>query len=767
MKIFRKLAAALTAAAIAAAGIVLPKASEQNVIKADAASTMTAKQIVTDMGVGWNLGNTFDAADCSWLSNELDYESAWCKVKTTKKLIDTVADLGFTSIRIPVSWHNHVDGSNKISTAWMNRVKEVVDYAIDDGLYVIINIHHDNTIQSGKNFFYPSSKYLSTSKSYISTIWKQIATKFKSYDQHLIFETMNEPRLIGDTNEWWFTKASPQTNVKDAISCINTLNQTAVDAIRAVGGNNKTRLIMCPGYDASVDGATVSTYKLPTDSSNMLAVSIHAYSPYDFAMNAGGGTSTYSDNMKSQLKNMFSTINNTFVKKGTAVVIGEFGAFDKNNSAQRVDWVKDYMKQATDLNIPCLLWDNNAFRTGSDYNEKLGFINRTTNKVADQNFCNALFTYAKIGSVKDATVSLKYDSYTYTGSAVKPDNRSGSNDFTVKYNGKTLTKGTDYTVSYKNNTNVGIATATINGKGKYDGSKSITFIIKPKQNSITALKPYIASDKAGMIVYWNKNSSATGYQVRYSKSADFSTSNSTTITDLNKNYVYLTSKPEAGETWYVKVRSFYTKDGKTTSTRYGNYSAVSSIKIENNITKLGSVLPYSSYTYTGSAIKPVEIVNGTTKLVEGTDYTVSYSNNTKVGVATAKITAKGKYTGSVTKTFIIKPAKNKITAISTSTGAFKITWEKGTTGTIGYQVLYSRNKAALSDALVETPNADAKKYVHSYTSTDLSDLSENFSTYPKSGETWYVKVRSFYTKDGKTSSARYGNYSDIKSITVK
>ena len=106
------------------------------------------------------------------------------------------------------------------------------------------------------------------------------------------------------------------------------------------------------------------------------------------------------------------------------------------------------------------------------------------------------------------------------------------------------------------------------------------------------------------------------------------------------------------------------------------------------------------------------------------------------------------------KNFVVKPAKNEITSISSANGAFKISWKKGTAGTTGYQVLYSKDKNFKND-------------VHSYTSTKLSDLSENFSNVPKSGETWYVKVRSFFTKDGKVTSTRYGNYSDVRSIKVK
>ncbi len=755
MKLLPKLLAAASTAAIAVTAFAIPTS----------AATKTAKQITSEMLLGWNLGNSFDVTNCSWIKNDLDFETGWGNPKTSKALIDKVAELGFSSIRIPVSWNDHVDLNNNINKAWMNRVKEVVDYAIDDGLYVIVNIHHDNDIKAGKkNFFYPSSDYLTTSKNYISTIWKQVSNTFKNYDQHLIFETMNEPRLIGDTNEWWFTKSNPQTKVKDAISCINTLNQTAVDTIRATGGNNKTRLIMCPGYDASVDGATVSSFKLPSDSSNMIAVSVHAYSPYDFAMNASGGTTTYSRSIKSQLTGVFSTIKSSLIDKGIPVVIGEFGAFDKNNASDRNAWAKDYIAAAQKLGIPCLLWDNNAFRTGSDYNEKLGFLNRSSLKVGDESYYNALFANVKkfqpvkiVGSLKDAEVSIKYPSYTYTGKAITPDSRNGKNEITVKYKGKTLTKGTDYTVTYSNNTKVGVATATVKGKGKYEGSKKITFVVKPAKNSVTSLTT--AANK--ITVNWNADKTATGYQILYSKDSSFKTYHSTTV--QNKTYVNLTNVPKTNEKYYIKVRSFYTKDGKTTSVRYGNYSDVQSIVVGSSKVIAKASLTYGSYTYTGSAITPdyrngkneltVKDASGR-KLTKNVDYTLTYKNNKAVGVASIQISGKGSYSGTFTKQFVIKPAKNAINSITSTSGAFKITWNKGTAGTVGYQVKYSTDK-------------NFKNNVHSYTSTNLTDLSENFSRVPNSGETWYVKVRSFYTKDGSASSTRYGNYSAVKSIKIK
>lgn len=752
MKLVRKLLAAAASAAIAVTSLAFPTSA--------ATAASRAKEIVKEMGVGWNLGNTFDSININ-TTNELNYETGWGNPKTTKAMIDKIADAGFSTIRIPVSWHPHVDSSLNISSAWMNRVKTVVDWAIDDGLYVIINIHHDNDIRSGKNnYFYPSSAHLTTSKNYVTKIWNQVSTTFKSYDDHLIFETLNEPRLIGHSNEWWFNTSNPGSDVNDAISCINTLNQAAVNTIRATGGNNKTRLIMCPGYDASVDGAAVSGYKIPTDSANMIAVSVHGYTPYNFA-GEGNGTAVYSRTVKSGITSLFTSLKNNVLSKGYPVVMGEFGAVDKNNTADRVNWITDYLAAASALDIPCVIWDNGGFlASGSkQYDDKYGILNRRTLTFPNQTYVNAMLANAvkKIGSLNNAEVSVKYSAYTYSGSAITPDSRNGANEFTVKFNGKTLTKGTDYTVSYKNNVNVGVATATFTGKGKYEGSKTLQFVIKPAKNSITSLTT--AANK--ITVRWNEDKTATGYQVLYSTDSTFASYHSTTV--QNKTYVNLTRVPKTGEKYYIKVRSFFTKDGKVTSTRYGNYSDVQSIVVGSSKVLASASLTYGSYTYTGSAITPdnrsgkdeltVKDASGK-KLTKNVDYTVSYSSNKAVGVANISIQGKGSYSGFLNKQFVIKPAVNAIKTITTTSGAFKITWNKGTAGTVGYQVKYSTDKNFVNN-------------VHSYTSTNLSDLSENFSSVPKSGETWYVKVRSFYTKDGSVTATRYGNYSAVKSIKVK
>jgi len=340
-----------------------------------------AMQFVKNLKLGWNLGNTFDAIDCTWLTDELAYESSWCGAKTTKKMIDTLKAKGFNAIRLPVSWHNHVSGADfKISDAWINRVQEVVNYCIDNNMYVILNIHHDND-KTNPAYFYPNTANMETSQRYITSIWSQLANKFANYDQRLIFEAMNEPRLIGHTNEWWIDINN--ADVVDSIKCINQLNQVFVNTVRATGGNNTSRYLMCPGYCASSDGATNQYFKLPADTAsnvNKLIVSVHAYTPYNFALqaNSEGGISTWSVNDSNSInatKGFMDTLYNKYTSQGIPVVIGEFGARNKENLQSRVEYASYYIAAAKARGISCFWWDNNAF-TGTG--ELFGLLDRST-----------------------------------------------------------------------------------------------------------------------------------------------------------------------------------------------------------------------------------------------------------------------------------------------------------------------------------------------------------------------------------------------------
>lgn len=340
-----------------------------------------ALTFVEDMQLGWNLGNTFDASNCG-TSNELDYESAWNGVTTTKEMIHTIAEAGFQTIRIPVSWHNHVDENYQISEVWLNRVQEVVDWAMEEDLYVIINIHHDNE----EGFMYPSYEHLEQSSKYVQTIWEQLSVRFAEYDERLIFETLNEPRHTGTDHEWW---VDANTDVgKEAIDCVNQLNQTAVDAIRANGqGYNMSRYILVPGYCAAADFALTDGFVIPADSTaqNRILVSVHAYTPYNFAL-AGENDQYSTDAFSIEGKNGTGDIDSfmkrlydKFTSKGIGVVIGEFGARNKNNNLDaRTEFAAYYVAQARHYGITACWWDNNAF--GGD-GENFGLLRRVKNQI--------------------------------------------------------------------------------------------------------------------------------------------------------------------------------------------------------------------------------------------------------------------------------------------------------------------------------------------------------------------------------------------------
>ena|GEM_PF-3304010 len=337
---------------------------------------------------------------------------------------------------------------------------------------------------------------------------------------------------------------------------------------------------------------------------------------------------------------------------------------------------------------------------------------------------------------------LKYPSYTYTGKPIELDKY-----ITLTANGKALTKDKDYTLSYENNTKVGYKTATVKVtlKGDHMGELSKEFTIKPAKQS----KPTLTTKNGAIKVSWKEDASAVGYQVIYSKDpgvpADSETYHSTTVT--GKGYVNLSSVPEPGETWYVKVRSFITSDGTTKGTRYGSYSAAASITVKGNVSKAS--IPYASYTYTGKEIKPaVTVKDSDGKKLSSADYTVTYTDNIKVGKATIKISGKGDYQGTITKTFVIKPKPGTLT-LTAGKGAFRASWTKNTSAT-GYEIVYSKDKSF-------------KSGVYTYNVSKNTTTSANFSSKPASGETWYVKYRAYVTVGGK----KYGNFSSVKTIKTK
>ena len=371
--------------------------------------TIEAKQIpdkecfrfVKDMKTGWNLGNTLDAySQGKMYGDDISSEEIWGNPVTTKEMIDTLKNTGFRTVRIPVTWHNHVtdDGNGPvISEAWLDRVQEVVDYAYDNGMYVILNTHHDNTANiEGEGGYYPDTAHAEGSDRYIRGIWTQVAERFKDYDEHLIFESLNEPRLAGTDYEWNFNAGVAEC--KDAAGNINRLNQLFVDTVRATGGNNVERYLMMPGYDASLAGAITDLYQLPNDIvSDKLIVSVHAYTPYNFALRPGNeseATDYFSwEDPKSvyEINDLMNSLYNKFVSKGIPVVIGEYGAVNRDNNTQdRVDYYAYYTAAARANGITCCVWDNGSFTDG----EIFGILRRRVNQWFFEETVEAMMKYS-------------------------------------------------------------------------------------------------------------------------------------------------------------------------------------------------------------------------------------------------------------------------------------------------------------------------------------------------------------------------------------
>lgn len=313
------------------------------------------------MGIGWNLGNTLDCTG-SWINSKdpSAYETAWGNPVTTKAMIDKIKEGGFKTVRIPVSWGEHMGEAPeyKVDEAWLNRVKEIVDYCIDNGLYAIVNVHHDS------EWCYPSYEKEEEASRRLEKLWTQIATVFKDYDDHLVFETLNEPRELNTSYEW----IGGSDEGRDVV---NHYNEVALKAIRATGDNNVDRSVMIPTYAASGSSTAINSLKIPED--KHIIVSLHAYSPYFFAMDTSAQSTDFwgTAQDKANLANELAYYGSAFGE--TPVVIGEFGSINKENTSSRKALASYYVTCARQNKMACIWWDNNASKVGS---ENFGLFDR-------------------------------------------------------------------------------------------------------------------------------------------------------------------------------------------------------------------------------------------------------------------------------------------------------------------------------------------------------------------------------------------------------
>jgi aryl-phospho-beta-D-glucosidase BglC (GH1 family) len=461
-----------------------------------AADEMTAFEITENMKIGWNLGNTLDATvskkdpetkkDVLVEHTDVNSEKAWGNPKASKELITAIKDKGFNTVRVPTTWFQHLQEDGTIDPEWMARVHEVVDYAIDQDMYVILNLHHENWVNRadlGTAYDDMHAKLIN--------LWTQINASFGDYDQHLIFECMNEPRAAGTTHEWWGPEQSE-------VDTINKLNADFVELIRnSDSPYAKNRLLMIPGYCAGSDVSMISLIDVPKND-DFVAVSIHAYVPYNFTMNPATKLEdrmTFSASWSAELAGILDGFRSTFLDKDIPVVVGEFGTSNYGNTDARIAWAKQYLTTAKKYGFPCVLWDNNVEEELKPTGEAHGYINRTT-----------LEWYTESEKVVDTMMSIINDDSIVWG----------SERHLPEFTHKDLSEGTVFlegpleidaskSATYENTTpGKDITWEELEGKEvaiKFTGTTPLLSFSDEKYGNWTELKPY-SIDKDNGIAYY-------------------------------------------------------------------------------------------------------------------------------------------------------------------------------------------------------------------------------------------------------------------------
>lgn len=343
----------------------------ENQERSDPMNITSAKELVAQMKIGWNLGNTLDSIDSSKDHQGLEAETSWGNKLTTKSMIDTINKAGFNVIRIPVSWGKHMDENYVVDKEWMDRVQEVVDYGYDNGMFVILDTHHEE-------WYMPKEEFVEENLKQLGKLWEQIAERFKGYGERLIFEGVNEPRLRGESAEWNGTKESREI--------VNQYAETFVKTVRASGGNNADRALMVTPYAASSNPENLKALKIPENAGNII-VSVHAYLPYSFALDTKG-TNVYNPN-NNEIPGLFKNIKTIFLDNDIPVIIGEFGSVNKENTEDRVKCVTDYLTTAKATGVPCVWWDNGYYRGDG---ENFGILSRGDLTWFNEDVLNAIMT---------------------------------------------------------------------------------------------------------------------------------------------------------------------------------------------------------------------------------------------------------------------------------------------------------------------------------------------------------------------------------------
>lgn len=407
-------------------GLVSKSKFQHDVKKGDPVPKSSIQSYVNKMQPGWNLGNTFDSTGSDTASS---METSWGNPKVTKKLMYKIAAQGFHSIRIPITWDKHVGPSPSytIDPAYLNRIQQVVNWALDAHLYVIINMHHDSWLWVNQMTSDQTSHAQVLSR--YDAIWSQIANKFKNESTKLSFESINEPQFVSSSYE-------------SATNALNDLNTSFDQIVRATGGKNSNRPLILPtvGCTPSQDylnslSTTISNLHDP----NIIA-EVHYYGYWPFSTNIAG-TTTFDQTTKQDMSDTFDRVYSTMISKGIPVILGEYGllGFDKSlGTVEHGEMLKffEYLGYyAHQKGLTTMLWDNGQH------------FNRTTFQWSDPELYNVLKAGFKGGRSSTASTDLIYVQKGQPVSDTTVTLNLHENRFTgisFEKNGNRLKRGKDY-----------------------------------------------------------------------------------------------------------------------------------------------------------------------------------------------------------------------------------------------------------------------------------------------------------------------------------
>jgi endoglucanase len=342
---------------------------------------LTPADLLTEMKAGWNVGNSLDA---------IGGETKWGNPLISQQLIDSVKAAGFNAVRIPVAWSKFSDATNFIiEESWLSRVEEVVNYVLNDGMYAIINIHWDG------GWMQPTVAQKEYVNNRIEIMWDQIATRFRDYDDHLLFAGTNEVMVTGNYS-------APS---KEIAAVQNSFNQTFVTTVRLTGGRNAYRYLVVQGFNTNID-YTMNTFIMPADLvKNRLIVEDHYYDPYNFTINENSNLTQWgkiaSDPSKAEAwanetwaDGQFNKLKTKFVDKGIPVIIGEYGAMARTSVADHAKYREYYLSYITGSiykhSLTPFYWDN-----GGTGDHGMGIFDRKTGKKAYPTMIKAIVDAVK------------------------------------------------------------------------------------------------------------------------------------------------------------------------------------------------------------------------------------------------------------------------------------------------------------------------------------------------------------------------------------